>query len=293
MSPRVAPTPPRTTAGQGAAALGQPGAGAAARAQQLYDATLGKTGTDEGTAYRILKEAFAHGEVAEVNRELGRLLREKKGVSLQDNGRDSYLRYIIDQEMNGSERARAVDLIEAGYDRGRSSDAAYVWEGITKQIDTLGDDVRAHPVASVVAAGAVLGAAVLAPGLVYAAGVYFAYEGVTAVARGLRGAAKSPQGAERGRHLVEVGGGVATLAMTAGTFFGITKAVRAGRAATATAGFLKGARVFATEGGLLARSAAGAAAVKTESAKSAVKCADLFDEVLMTVSASQSRKPHQ
>lgn len=127
-------------------------AGAAAH---LLKSTVGRKGTDEEQVNMVLQAAYAFGKIPDLNREVGQKLRAQgKALDVPAAKQDGYLRWVIDEEMSGSQRQRAIDFLEVGHDRLSSSDWAYRLEGVLGAFDKIGDGAKEHPWLT---AGAVMG----------------------------------------------------------------------------------------------------------------------------------------
>ena len=203
-------------------------------AKKLVAGTLGRIGTDEELVYKTLQLAHAYGSVGALNDELGALLRQRgAGVPLKA-GNDWYVRWLIDQELSGTQRRRALDFLEVGYDRLSSSDWAYRLEGALDDVDGRGDLVRDKPLLAAAGATALIGLSLLTPPVSVALGFGFlAYGAGKVVKNELEAAFFSKSRGERVQNLLDSGGGLANMASSASNFLQLRALAGAARTAKA------------------------------------------------------------
>lgn len=238
-------------------------------ARALVDKTLGKTGTDEEFVYKAFQLAFAYGQVDKLASAVEPLLR-RRGVHVEGTRPDRHLRYIINQEMGGEERQRAIDFLEVGYDRMSATDWAYRAQGFLKTFDDIGGAMRDNPALAVVGVAAGVGLAVAAPPVAAMVGLGFLAFGTGKVVKNeLEAAFFSGSRSQRIQNLREAGKGGALLLTAAPSLTQISTlvgAAQAARIAGASGGFVAGAGAFVRTGSPLAT---GSAATSSSSASKA------------------------
>ncbi|MGQ0505644.1 MAG: hypothetical protein ACT4TC_10015 [Myxococcaceae bacterium] len=180
-----------------------------ALARELVARTINRTGTNEAFVNAAFELSHLQGSNAELNEEVGKLLRAENPELLEQAGPEGYLRYLIDEELEGSEAKRALDFLEAGKDRFRGTDGENFAEGMVNPFDRLGDAFHDSPVKTAAIAGGAVAAGVTlaaaAPAVAATVGLGFlAYEVASLGKDGFQAATASSI-EERAKHLVGAG----------------------------------------------------------------------------------------